>query len=78
MSGWAHNENVTVVSGRDWTNDVVRISHLIGHTLSPDSWKDRGEPGRFNASHAEKQLIAYFISKHSFLPDEHRSITALG
>jgi hypothetical protein len=73
MSGWAHDDNTTVVSGRDWTNDVMRISQIVGHTLGPDTRKDQGEPGRYNASHAEKQLIAYFISKHSFLADETRA-----
>ena len=65
MSGWAHNENTTVVSGRDWINDVVWISLMVGHTLRPDDWV-RGQPGRHNASHAEKQLIVYFYKQTLF------------
>ena len=73
MSGWAHDDNTIVVSGRDWTNDVMRVSYIVSHILGPVPGKDQGQPGRHNASHAEKQLIAYFISKHLFLTDETRA-----
>lgn len=74
MSGWGHHElddsNVQI-SGRTWTNEVRRLCELegVGHDLPPDE-KDQGEPGQFYACHAEKQLIAYFVHKHLFLPFE--------
>ena len=72
MSGWSHGPTVPLVSGKDWTAEVVRIAKIIGHALVPDSW-DRGIPGQFHACHAEKQLVAYFISKHMFLQTETRA-----
>ncbi|KAM0798340.1 hypothetical protein BDR22DRAFT_859787, partial [Usnea florida] len=72
MSGWGHGQTVPLVSGKDWTSEVVRIANIIGHALVPDS-KDHGNPGQFHACHAEKQLIAYFISKHVFLEPESRA-----
>lgn len=40
----------------------------MGHLLPPDAAKDQGQEGRYNACHAEKQLIAYFIDRHVLLP----------
>ncbi len=72
MSGWSHGKTVPLVSGRDLTSDVLRIANIVGHALVADS-RDRGIPGQFNACHAEKQLIAYFISRHVFLEPESRA-----
>ncbi|CAG8983690.1 hypothetical protein HYALB_00006259 [Hymenoscyphus albidus] len=69
MSGWSHAETRERIGG-DWTYDVMDIAKLVRHELAEDSARDRGEPGRFNASHAEKQLTAYFINRHVFLPQE--------
>lgn len=70
MSGWTHGDEITTVSGRNWTSEVIRIADVIGHVFQPDG-RDRGVPGQFHACHAEKQLMAYFISRHVFLkPDE--------
>jgi hypothetical protein len=38
--------------------------------LKPDDRRDNGYSGRFHACHAEKQLIAFFVHKHLFLPHE--------
>lgn len=73
MSGWSHGDTITTVSGRDWTSEVIRIAEIIGHILQPDERRDRGVPGQFYACHAEKQLIAYFISRHVFLEPEIRA-----
>jgi len=71
MSGWGHEEWPSVrVNGKDWTSKVMRVAKEVGYNLSQDSERDRGYPGRFFASHAEKQLIAYFIDRHVFLPQE--------
>ena len=72
MSGWSHGETIPLVSGKDWTSEVNGIAKIIGHALVPDT-KDRGIAGQFHACHAEKQLIAYFISKHVFLETETRA-----
>ncbi|KAB8271049.1 DYW family of nucleic acid deaminases-domain-containing protein [Aspergillus minisclerotigenes] len=72
MSGWGHRENFSIsVSGKDWTERVLKIAAIVGHTLSTDPRKDQRIPGQFQASHAEKQLIAYFLDRHVFLPEDH-------
>ncbi|KOC16892.1 putative ankyrin repeat domain [Aspergillus flavus AF70] len=68
MSGWAHGSVQSLkVDGRQWTDDVFYISDVAGHVLASHSC-DQGKEGRYNACHAEKQLIAYFIDRHVFLP----------
>lgn len=68
MSGWAHGSVQSLrVDGRQWTDDVFYISDVAGHALASHSC-DQGKKGRYNACHAEKQLIAYFIDRHVFLP----------
>ena len=72
MSGWSHSEFPSFrVSRIDWTNEVMHIAGVVGHTLAPSLEKDGDVPGRFYACHAEKQLTAYFIAKHVFLPRDH-------
>ena len=68
MSGWSHGSVQTLrVDGRQWTDDVFYISEVTGHLLHSHSY-DQGKAGQYNACHAEKQLIAYFINRHVFLP----------
>ncbi|KAK6815096.1 hypothetical protein RU639_008595 [Aspergillus parasiticus] len=68
MSGWAHGSMQSLrVDGRQWTDDVFYISEIAGHALASHRC-DQGKNGRYNACHAEKQLIAYFIDRHVFLP----------
>ncbi|KAI0849251.1 hypothetical protein F5Y00DRAFT_261721 [Daldinia vernicosa] len=70
MSGWSHAQSETIhVAGRDWTDAVLRLYDLAGLKREPHS-RDQGDKGRYNACHAEKQLIAYFVHKHLFLEDE--------
>ena len=70
MSGWSHGKDDTIhVAGVDWTQEVLDLCQNIGFGLEPHDL-DRGIPGRFNACHAEKQLVAYFIYKHLILPTE--------
>lgn len=38
------------------TDDVINKSNDIGHKLRNAGANDQGVPGRYNASHAEKQL----------------------
>lgn len=64
MSGWSHRETKVNVSGREWSDEVKRISRTVGHQLQIHQRRDQGVEGQYFASHAEKQLVAYFISKH--------------
>ncbi|KAL4982951.1 DYW family of nucleic acid deaminases-domain-containing protein [Aspergillus falconensis] len=54
---------ITSMSG--WAHDQGR--YLADRVMK---LSDLGQPGRFYASHAEKQLIAYFIDRHVFLPED--------
>lgn len=76
MSGWSHNASLRI-SGRQWTEEVFYISSLVGHTLTCNKQSDQGQPGKYYASHAEKQLIAYFIDYHAFLPRDTVPISEL-
>ncbi|KAI0909541.1 DYW family of nucleic acid deaminases-domain-containing protein [Ustulina deusta] len=72
MSGWAHEADDRVniqIAGRDWTSDVLRLCKISRHDLVLNHY-DQGVPGQYDACHAEKQLIAYFINKHCFLQSE--------
>ena len=71
MSGWTHydEQNVTI-SGKNWTDEVFIICESIGYILAPVSERDQGRPGRWQACHAEKQLVAFFVAYHVFLKDE--------
>lgn len=71
MSGWGHSDCLSArVSGRDWTGKVLELAAIVSHNLAANSKKDQGIPGQFQASHAEKQLIAYFLDRHVFLPED--------
>ncbi|KAK4243102.1 hypothetical protein C7999DRAFT_45010 [Corynascus novoguineensis] len=58
------------------TNKVHRLCGVVGHDLEPHDY-DQGEPGRYHSCHAEKQLIAFFVKKHLFLPYETEGDTSL-
>jgi hypothetical protein len=70
MSGWGHDENKITVSGRQWTDEVMWIASIVGHRLQGAGHWDQGREGRFHATHAEKQLIAYFIHNHVLIDTE--------
>lgn len=77
LSGWSHKEDkfTSCISGRLWTEQVFVAADLIGFTLTPDV-NDHGRPGWFNASHAEKQAVAYTLWYHtSFKNEWAKSIT---
>lgn len=70
-SGWGHNQVKNFdISGKHWTTEVMNLCRRIKFSLEPNLDCDQGVPGQYNASHAEKQLIAYLIHKHVFLPRE--------
>lgn len=70
MGGWGHGGTTVTVSGKEWTAEVIRISSNVGHQLQREGRKDQGKEGQHFASHAEKQLIACFISKHVLIETE--------
>ncbi len=55
-SGWSSSNHPTIHG--QTTPQVVAIGASIGHTFAPDTFRDNGVPGRYHASHAEKQLNA--------------------
>jgi hypothetical protein len=72
ISGWGHQEdwNINIqVASKDWTTEVSHLCEAIQYSLAPHDY-DQGEQGRYHAYHAEKQLIAFFVNKHLFLPHE--------
>ncbi|KAL6908717.1 DYW family of nucleic acid deaminases domain-containing protein [Trichoderma evansii] len=75
MSGWSHKPNSDLnvqIAGRKWTDEVFYLCQITGHELPKleGEYKelDHGRPGQFYVCHAEKQLIAYLVSRHVFLP----------
>lgn len=71
ISGWGHSALPRdVVGSPQWTDQVLHLAHLLGHHLATDWLNDSDKPGRFNACHAEKKLIACFIDRHVFLPSD--------
>ncbi|KAI1740023.1 hypothetical protein F4680DRAFT_420977 [Xylaria scruposa] len=72
-SGWGPDPRPPDrASAPTWTEQVFYIASVIAHRLEEvrDSTWDQGKPGQFNASHAEKKLIAFFIDKHVFTPED--------
>ena len=51
ISGWTKREGFTQA-----TNEVMKLCREIGHEPRPHKLFDQGQPGRYNSSHAEKQL----------------------
>ncbi|KAL4910987.1 hypothetical protein BDW74DRAFT_4502 [Aspergillus multicolor] len=62
MSGWHHEEDDLL------TNKVLTLAALVGHILIACDM-DFNQPGRHQASHAEKKMVAYFVDRHVFLPE---------
>ncbi|KAH8746533.1 hypothetical protein F5883DRAFT_585503, partial [Diaporthe sp. PMI_573] len=73
MSGWGHgaDQNINVqIDGKEWTNQVKNFCRVVGHRLKPDNQLDNGYSGQSHSCHAEKQLIAFFVHEHLFLPHD--------
>ncbi|TDZ14505.1 BRCA1-associated RING domain protein 1 [Colletotrichum orbiculare MAFF 240422] len=67
MSGWTSDQNAsTQIGGREWTTEVLKLCRLTKYLLTPHP-NDKGVCGRYNACHAEKQLVTYFVTKHCFV-----------
>ncbi|KAF1975327.1 hypothetical protein BU23DRAFT_588670 [Bimuria novae-zelandiae CBS 107.79] len=67
-SGWASDALPPIEENRpSWIDQVFDIASAVGHVLAPSEY-DRDFSGQYKACHAEKKLIAYFIDRHVFLP----------
>ena len=55
-----------------WIEQVYYIASTIDYKFqdAPDPGQDQGNSGQYFASHAEKKLIAYFIDRHVFMPQD--------
>lgn len=72
-SGWGSDAlPLNNKTGPHWIEQVYYIASTIGHEFqnAPDPGWDQGKPGQYFASHAEKKLIAYFIDRHVFMPQD--------
>lgn len=68
-SGWRTDFAVEhVLDNRLWRDRVLELCQLIGYALPEDHRDEPRRPGSFNASHAEKKLVAYYINQHVILP----------
>ncbi len=54
------------IPSHEWTDKVVNLSQAVGFKLQPHN-RDNGVPGHWEACHAEKRLIAYFVDHHCAL-----------
>ncbi|KAL9101739.1 MAG: hypothetical protein Q9163_003037 [Psora crenata] len=56
----------------NWIEQVYYIASAIDYEFqdAPNPSLDQGKPGQYFASHAEKKLIAYFIDRHVFMPQD--------
>ena len=72
MSVCSHDRTDRLISGKDLTPRVLCTANIVGYAFAINS-RDRGVSGQFQACHAEKQSIAYFISRHVFLETESRA-----
>ncbi|GAO16253.1 uncharacterized protein UV8b_08232 [Ustilaginoidea virens] len=53
-----------------WRDRVLELCRLIEHDLPEDNKDAPARPGSYYASHAEKQLVAYYIDQHVILPSD--------
>ncbi len=68
-SGWRTDFAVEhVLDNLLWRDYVLDLCQLIGYALPEHDWDESGQPGSYHASHAEKKLVAYYISQHVILP----------
>ncbi|KAL8848416.1 MAG: hypothetical protein Q9221_006571 [Calogaya cf. arnoldii] len=65
MSGYSHSDwdPLTVLDNAKWTAEVMKLGQRLNIPV-----------GQSYASHVEKQLLAYYVSKHVLLDDEHMEL----
>ncbi|KAF2811204.1 uncharacterized protein BDZ99DRAFT_297926 [Mytilinidion resinicola] len=67
MSGRSHRAHDSFISGEEWTEKALQLAEIVGHIFTISDY-DRRKPRSFQASHAETQLIAWYIDHRAFLP----------
>jgi len=69
-SGWRTDfATHHILDNRLWRDRVLELCQLIGYDFPKvDGWDEWDLPGSYCASHAEKKLVAYYISQHVILP----------
>lgn len=71
VSGWRTRQLTEhLLNNLDSRDAVLELCSLVGYTLPSHTCDQQELPGSFNASHAEKKLIAYYIKEHIILPQE--------
>ncbi|KAM0722967.1 hypothetical protein Q7P37_001165 [Cladosporium fusiforme] len=61
VSGWSEefgSSHAYILDNLVWAEKAIALCKATGHVLQAD-WRDGDIPGRYNACHAEKQLLAY-------------------
>jgi hypothetical protein len=67
-SGWRTDFAVEhVLDNRLWRDRALELCQLIGYALPEHDRDEPTRPGSYYASHAEKKLVAYYISQHVIL-----------
>ncbi|TGO12581.1 hypothetical protein BTUL_0086g00570 [Botrytis tulipae] len=66
ISGWDGRPPETThpsafIPNKIWTQRVQTLCWATKYQLEPCDYADRGDPGRYNACHAEKQVLAYWL-----------------
>jgi hypothetical protein len=70
-SGWRADFAVEhLLDIRLWRDHVLELCQLIRYSLPSDARDESTLLGSYMASHAEKKLIAYYISEHLILPSD--------
>lgn len=78
MSGWSRQDR-SILDQAVWHEKVVRLGAIVGHEFEAHGYDRKhhtSKSGSYYASHAEKQLLAYYIWKHTFALDESCSISS--
>ncbi|MCJ1238656.1 hypothetical protein MMC14_006647 [Varicellaria rhodocarpa] len=76
-SGWADRTgDPDYLDSYHWTKEVKKLAKAMEFELVSHK-HDQGEPGRYYASHAENQLIAFLYQKHFYSEDVHLARLAL-
>jgi hypothetical protein len=70
VSGWKDylRGADNVINQEFWSREVHELGDYFSHKLGVHNL-DHGTEGRVSASHAEKQLMAFFVRMHCFLED---------
>ena len=67
VSGWGQDSNLEhQLDNSYWNDRVFDMCEIIGHDLKVYPDYDHGKPGKFEASHVEKQLLAYVFFRHHY------------